>query len=436
MYPRQTKIYTVLFLIVVIIYCFVRDTHIEAQYCGDLRNRIVGARLQLDKQLPYFYKWQAKDGLRYYDPQNFDSLRVANITASPFMHELLYPLAELPQRDISFIWLICEYLMLIIMLLLALQLCKTNRQLIATTIISSLFLFTNSWIQHIAGGQIYLILPFLSMLFYVFIKSKYRISIFFAGLCAIALIAIRPTYLFFFIPFLLMIIKFKWQQILVFFLAPMLLIGYIVCNKQERLFWQDYKNGITEQLKLHQDLSPVKQINTISPNLRFWEGYDMEAVKVTVSKYPLEIKTLNNNFFIIYKSIFHKKIAAGDLNFISLALILVLFSFMLYKSGITYVPSVTTIALFSFSCYMLSDFLSPIHRHQYNAVVWLFPLLVVAINYKKNWALFTIILLICLIANITIFSSIVLYKFSEYLIWLIIMIVSFTELNILKRYKG
>ena len=96
-------------------WCIYRDIQIEKEYTGDLRNRIVGARLQKDGHPPYFYKWKNTENLRYYDPQNFDALKVSNITATPFFHQLLYPLADLEQRTISKIWLSVEYLMLFIM---------------------------------------------------------------------------------------------------------------------------------------------------------------------------------------------------------------------------------------------------------------------------------------------------------------------------------
>src|SRR5882757_9018257 len=95
-----------------------RDIHIEQQYTADLRNRVVGARLEKEHASPYFYTWAQGDPIRYYDPNNIaqpaNPLRVSNITATPFFHRLLSPLANLPQRTISRIWLLIEYLALIL----------------------------------------------------------------------------------------------------------------------------------------------------------------------------------------------------------------------------------------------------------------------------------------------------------------------------------
>ena len=42
------------------------------------------------------------------------------------------------------------------------------------------------------------------------------------------------------------------------------------------------------------------------------------------------------------------------------------------------------IAILAFCLYMATDIFSPIHRFQYNASQWLFPLLLAASNYKPG----------------------------------------------------
>src|SRR5580692_4577641 len=116
------------FLTAVFSFCIWRDVQIEKQYTIDLRNRVIGARLQKDGKLPYFFKWQPSDGLRYYDPNNFDITYGNTITASPFFHHLLYPIADLPQRKISQIWLVFEYVIFISIVLFAFSFTKNLRQ--------------------------------------------------------------------------------------------------------------------------------------------------------------------------------------------------------------------------------------------------------------------------------------------------------------------
>jgi len=45
-------------------------------------------------------------------------------------------------------------------------------------------------------------------------------------------------------------------------------------------------------------------------------------------------------------------------------------------------------AIFGFCLYMIADLFSPIYRHQYYTVQWIFPLLLAAVNWspqRKRW---------------------------------------------------
>src|SRR6187549_2846741 len=84
-------------LLSLLTHCIYRDIQLSKQNTGDLRNRVVGARLQKDGKDPYFYKWKKEDGFRYFDPANQGPLAVSNITATPFFHDLLFPVCNWPQ---------------------------------------------------------------------------------------------------------------------------------------------------------------------------------------------------------------------------------------------------------------------------------------------------------------------------------------------------
>src|ERR1700755_3219804 len=102
----------VLAVLLVLGYAIHRDIHYEKAYAGDLRNRVVGARMVKDGRSPYFYKWREGDGLRYYDPQNFDTWKPSHMTSTPVLYRLLSPLVEMPQAAISKWWLGVQYLLL------------------------------------------------------------------------------------------------------------------------------------------------------------------------------------------------------------------------------------------------------------------------------------------------------------------------------------
>src|SRR5579859_6629143 len=79
--------------IVVLWYALTRDIRYSGEYMGDLRNRIVGARLIADGYSPYFYKYAPGGPVRYYDPQAFDIFYVSICTSTPFLHRVLIPVA-------------------------------------------------------------------------------------------------------------------------------------------------------------------------------------------------------------------------------------------------------------------------------------------------------------------------------------------------------
>ncbi|MBL7758798.1 MAG: hypothetical protein JNL59_15420, partial [Chitinophagaceae bacterium] len=134
-----------------------RDTRLERQHPGDLRNRVVGARLQRDGISPYFYGWDSTQSFRYYDPTGYDFMAASNITASPFFHQLLYPIANIPQRSFSKIWLIIQYIFWASMLGIAVSLVSSRRQRLLIVATAILFLFTRFWSDTRFKGQNYFV---------------------------------------------------------------------------------------------------------------------------------------------------------------------------------------------------------------------------------------------------------------------------------------
>ena len=133
----------------------------------------MGARLQKDGIPPYFYKWKNRDGIRYYDPQNFDTLKVANITATPFFHELLYPFTGLHQRTISKIWFVIEYLLLLIITAIAFSFAKNKVQKIAVMATASFsYIAMRGQLILLQGRYIYLFLFLLCYFVILLLKMK------------------------------------------------------------------------------------------------------------------------------------------------------------------------------------------------------------------------------------------------------------------------
>ena len=384
--PR--KIVYCIFLIVsaiVFAYAAYRDFRYGKDFSHDLRNRIVGARLEKDGKLPYFHNWQKGDSTRYYDPVGFGKLAVTNMTATPFFHQLLYPLADLDQPAIKGWWLFLEYTMVVLMTAMAFSLASTDWQRSAVLAVACLFLLTDAWVQHTYDGQIYICFPFFAMAFYFFIRrdtNLLRASM--AGTIAIMLVLMRPNTCFFFIPFLFLLKTYGRRYLLFFGIPVFLLTAWTMADQQERALWQDYRMGMVEQIKMHQGLHPTQQKNEPDPGYPRWEGVDQAAVKHADSTNPVRFYSENGNFFIPYEYIFHRRIPPMTLFLLSLGVIGLLtalfYSRIVRKGNLD--PS--TVALFGYALYMVSDLFSPVYRHQYYTVQWIFPILLMAARVRSS----------------------------------------------------
>jgi hypothetical protein len=179
-----------------------RDIIYESDYNSDLRNRVIGARLIYDGKLPYYYKWKASDGIRYYDPGFFSDGKLSNITASPFFHQLMIPLCNLPQAVISVLWVVIQYLVFFCIVAISISFGKSAEKKFIIAAVGLLFLFTDAWKQHVFYGQMYIFIPFFLAVFtYFFYRAKNTAAYIFCGAIAAVLILIGPNFIIFFLPF-------------------------------------------------------------------------------------------------------------------------------------------------------------------------------------------------------------------------------------------
>lgn len=404
-----------------------RDIQLEKLYTGDLRNRVVGARLQKDGQPPYFYKWNISDSTRYYDPQNFDSFKVSNITATPFMHQLLYPVADMPQRSISRLWLVLEYFLLVITVILAFSFARSRRQQWLVVITVALFLFTSPWQIHIAAGQYYIFIPALTMLVYYFIVEKHSLLFsFLAGIAGASLLLIRPNALLIFLPFIFIIHLLLNKRGLVLLGGAAIVFLFAFAGHNSFSNWNNFRSALKEQVKLHQDDHPAIAHNTPDPGWQSLEGWNKEQLKKDAAAHPFHVVSEHGNLFAIINRLLHIKMQAGVLAALTLVSILLLL-FMFYKNKIKrkeYYP--VNLVLAGYCLYMVSDLCSPFYRFEYNGTQWLFPLLLIATHYSRRYrAACALILAGLLLCILQVQASSFEHTLGEYIIFVGILLLAF-----------
>jgi len=402
--PKRYHYFIIIFFLLLVSgYCLQRDIKIDNNYTIDLRKRVVGARLQMDGKSPYFYSWKEKDGVRYYDHKAYDndSTQVSSITASPFFHHLLYPIADLPQRQISRIWLGVEYFMLIACMFIAFSFTINIYQKYCVAIFFALVLFTEAWMMHIAYGQSYIIIPALAFGFLFCIRRQERIDfVFLAGIIAAIMILTKPTLILFFVPFAFFIKKIPIKNILLLFIPIIILASYSLLNKNERGFWNSYQKAIAGHIKIHLGLEKMPDSNTNLVSYKRWEGWDMEAVNKAHAVSPLSLQVERCNIWVLEQKFFHEKVSIKSINAVLLIISSVfILLFYFYHRKKEYL-SFTILPIFGFCLYTISEYLSPITRYEYYSVQSAFPVFLIAAFYNKKMMPIYILLLIGLLLNI------------------------------------
>ena len=361
-----------LILLAILTHSIYRDIILEKQFPTDLRNRVVGARLQKDGLLPYHYHWKPADGLRYYNPDEDAWLRngrtaddhnamdsdINKITATPFFHELLFPICDLPQRTISRLWLWSQYLMLAAMIGMIATFTGSKDQKWMILNIGILFTTTEAWKNSIAAGQLYFFVAFLFCCIMTALLKNKNYGMILAGIFAASLVLTRPFAIVIFIPFLFYFKRYR------LFLGSSLAAGilyllFVFINPGENALYRDYFSAMKMQVRLHQAASGTVPIHA-APVVYFTkiEGFDLDEVNRMNAEFPIPVYSENGNVFVLYYKIFHKKLATGML-YTALAFTLGVLSFVFYLRKKHYPVQPLEILLFGFTLYMIVELFSP-----------------------------------------------------------------------------
>jgi Glycosyltransferase family 87 len=373
-------------LLALLTHSIYRDVHLEKQYTVDLRNRVVGARLQKDGKLPYNYKYQQADGLRYFDFQNLnnDTAGISNVTASPFFHELLFPICDLPEATISKIWLWLQYILLACMIFMFSTLTHDTKEKLLVLNLGIVFTATEAWKSLIKCGQLYLVVAFLICCIITGLLSNKKSGIVLAGICAIAFVLIRPFGMVLFIPFLI-----RYKKNLLFlavaFSGLFLYILFVFNNPYEKSLYLNYAGRMKMHVLFHQNalVNPPGIPKADMLSVRSFEGIDFKEAELQTDEHPIKVYSENGNIFILYYYITHKKIPLTWIYLLSSGIILLLTT-LFYFHQKKYPYQKIQILLLGFTMYMIVELFGPITRHQYNTVQW-FPLVLAGFMVLPGW---------------------------------------------------
>lgn len=423
----MSRIYTYIFLLLAVIAmtcCIYRDIRLERQHPGDLRNRVVGARLQKDGISPYFYGWDSTQSFRYYDPSAYDFMAASNITASPFFHQLLYPIANIPQRSFSKIWLLIQYLSWASMLGIAISLVSPRRQRLLIAAAAILFLFTRFWTDTVFQGQNYFVMGWFC---FVFIALLYRSigqwSVLTAGVVGAALVLQRPTMIFFLLPFLFLWKEWPLKSRLLGMTGALLVVMLALGSAQSRYYWQQYRLAVSEHIKLHQQLQPDPGHKAHFYRHRIYEGWDLNQANKAARSYRYKGSGESSNVFVWYKLLVDQRMPVAWMIAGNILVITILLWYYYRRVVLPHGFSVVQAGLLGICLYMISDYFSPIHRFAYNGMPWLAALLMMGWYSRLSYTVYGLLLTALLLLSVPFRIIPMQHSIGEYLLLLGTLIV-------------
>lgn len=339
--------------------CISFDTVNTLKYGAlDLRNRVVGTRVLLDEEDPYFFKWEQNTPEEFVDARDFYSnFPMSRLTVPPTVLLLHSPFASIPYKTQQILWAFIQWLLLLLSIIL---LSSTTDSIMKKKIIwiIGLLIVASSffWRLHIDKGQIYILFLFMIILSYWLIKKKDNqiLSGFILGLTA----SFRPPVILMGIPFL---IKRKWKFILsglagmlISFVSSLFIVPFSI--------WKSYFNSMEFHEKFH--------LLIIRPTYSFFNKQVVDGIKNAIfsANLPIEDSSIQDMFRII----FHLKVKAIILE-LSLIICILILIFFLWRR-IVKTKSNDILFYIGIVFVIISSFFLPAARLSYMNIYWLFPL--------------------------------------------------------------
>lgn len=347
---------------------------IKKQYAAvDLRNRLVGSRILEHKQQasPYYYKWKKEDGDSYLDLYDTPYAAVNRNTVTPFFLQLLFPFNDYPFTAISWVWFIAEIAAIILACLLFAYAYKDYHK--------SFWIFfcgliavgcSQGFAFHAVVGQVYIFYGLmLCIIFLLFNRTDYLSGIL-ISLLLLLLILTRPIAVVFLLPF---IIKRKWKILVV---LAVLISGYFSYEfiTQGNLVWAQYLKAMQEWgLDFPNGVIPASY-----EDLHYAKTIEGSSVINTSLIWHISEDTSARGWIFRF---LHIKLYPNQLMLMAAVISLILLFYFRKK---LYKADYRAIFIFSFLLYIIAEIFLPAIRNSYNAVQWIFPLLIVVTTSKLS----------------------------------------------------
>jgi hypothetical protein len=348
-YSKYLIIALLIYSVLIAAVCLSFDTMNTLKYGAiDLRNRVVGARLLLKGEDPYYFKWD-NDTPEYY-----------------LLHA---PFAKINYKTQQILWAIFQWIMLIFVIFIFSKIADSEIKSKIIWIISLLLIAGSFfWRLYIEKGQLYIFYVFLIVLAYWISKKDFKYNLLIVGILLGFTLSLRPPVILMGIPFL---IYRKWKVIVGGIIGIIIGIAssFIIADFS---IWKNYFSA----MKIHElfHLGIIQSSISLHPNFNMIEG-----VKNSVISGNLPM--IDSSFQEIFRRYLNIQIQSNIL-WISLIILILFFSFFLFRKRKQDI-SIEMIFFIGLTLVFLSEFFLPAARLSYNNVIWL-PLLSFIIIIPKD----------------------------------------------------
>lgn len=342
---------------------------------GDMRGRVVGARLVKEGKLPYYYTWHPGDSLKYFFNQLIDTQRVlpppvSGLTASPAFLQALGPVAFLPQYQIDWGAFILFHIFFLIGITLALRYSqKQNRPYVLLILVP--MIITDGWLGNFVTVQYYMLFGFLLFMISWLLLRKQEII---AGILFAILILWRPTTLMFAFPFV--IFGLKYIRFLSGTFVTLAIYALVVLSSPfQKSLWQQYFVALKAHQAIHMSDTYTESPNRIE-TLQFlpnpFEEEDYFRLDSIQKAHPIYVYPEASSFKSAYNSVLGHKPPASLL--LSLLVISIgsiwLWLFLKFRKEKNDADVEYKIILAGMLFYFLSSFFSSITSASYQFPQW------------------------------------------------------------------
>lgn len=278
---------------------------------GDMRGRVVAARLVKDGKLPYYYNWYPGDSLRYYVGTYIDSPRVApdvvsQLTVSPAILHVMEPIAGYDEYFIDWGAFILFHLLFIISIILVWYRLPVKKRAWSLLLLMPVIL-TDGWLYHFYMVQYYMLFGFMLLVISLLILGKKEII---AGLLLAALFLFKFTAIVYLLPFLLTGLKYR-RLFLSFGAGIAAYAVFALFNPFERNLWQEYFSTLKEHQAIHMEEAgtvdtPMARIYTLPLLPSNFEGQNYLELDSLRQASGMHINQEASNLKQAYKAVLHK----------------------------------------------------------------------------------------------------------------------------------